>query len=164
MHNMNYYYYEKDGEQLGPFSIEELKLNRINKNTLVWTEGMDEWAKAKTLIELKDILISLPPKLPKKQDVTTKPVRKHLNLEASFAGALLLFLGFGYLVLIPEKNLGLISILFFLLRIFSVIWVVQIAKILNRNKVLWGLFAFILPSIALIAIGVIKEVRKNHNG
>jgi len=158
---MKYYYYEKDGEQLGPCSIEELKLKRINNNTLVWTEGMDQWAKAKTLIELNDILIPLPPELPKNQDVTKKSTKEYLNLEATFAGVLLLFVGLAPLILRPEINLGLISMLFFLLRIFSIIWVVQIAALHNRNKLLWGLFAFILPSIALIVIGLIREVRKS---
>ncbi len=164
MHNMKYYYHEKDGEQLGPCSKEELKLYRINKNTLVWTEGMDEWAKAKTLSELNDILISLPPELPKNHSITKKPNRKYINIESTFAGALLLIVGFGSLTLRPDINLGLISILFFSLRIFSITWVVQIAERLNRNKLLWGLFAFVLPSIALIVIGLVKEVRNNQIG
>ncbi len=31
---MKYNYFEKDGEQLGPYSIEEFKLKRINNNTI----------------------------------------------------------------------------------------------------------------------------------
>jgi len=38
---MAFYYF--DGEnQKGPFSIEELKLENINSDTLVWTQGMNE--------------------------------------------------------------------------------------------------------------------------
>lgn len=58
---MKYYYYFENDQQFGPFTYEELKNNRIKKHTMVWFEGISEWAPAETFDELKDILISTPP-------------------------------------------------------------------------------------------------------
>jgi RNA polymerase subunit RPABC4/transcription elongation factor Spt4 len=44
------------------------------------------------------------------------------------------------------------------LRIFITVWVVNIAKRQNRETIGWGLFAFFLPSIALIVIGQQKKI------
>ena len=60
---MKYYYYVKDDQQFGPFTIEELKLEKLKKDTLVWADGMSDWSKADEVEELKGILISDPPPL-----------------------------------------------------------------------------------------------------
>lgn len=52
----------------------------------------------------------------------------------------------------------IISIGALFLRIIVVIWVVNIAKRQNREYFGWGIFAFILPSIALIVIGQLKKL------
>lgn len=46
-----------------------------------------------------------------------------------------------------------------LLRILITIWVVNIAKRQNRNSFNWGIFAFLLPSIALIIIGMLRKIK-----
>jgi hypothetical protein len=46
-----------------------------------------------------------------------------------------------------------LSVSSFILRIAVTIWVVNIAKSLNRDHSLWGLFAFFLPPLCLIIIG-----------
>lgn len=51
-----------------------------------------------------------------------------------------------------------ISIGAILLRILSTAWVVSIAKNQNRENFSWGIFAFFLPSIALILIGLQKKL------
>lgn len=43
-------------------------------------------------------------------------------------------------------------------RIFIIYWVVNIANRQNRETLGWGLFAFFLPSIALIIIGQQKKL------
>lgn len=40
-----------------------------------------------------------------------------------------------------------------LIRLIALIWIVKIAKRLNRNELLWGLFAVFTPAIALVVIG-----------
>ena len=48
-----------------------------------------------------------------------------------------------------------------ILRIFVTVWVVNIAKRQNRETFGWGLFAFLLPSIALIVIATRKKLFAN---
>ena len=62
---MNQWWYENDGEAAGPVTFDALRKRilsgDINADTLVWTDGMHEWALASSIDELK----SLPPPLPK---------------------------------------------------------------------------------------------------
>ena len=55
------YYYFTNGEQRGPLSIDQLKMAGIKPDTLVWTEGMDDWELAEDVGELKSILSKPPP-------------------------------------------------------------------------------------------------------
>lgn len=52
---MNYYIYE-NGQQHGPFSIEQLKACGITGKTHVWCEGMAQWTTAKNVPELAEII------------------------------------------------------------------------------------------------------------
>lgn len=58
---MRHYFLVVDGEQAGPFSIEELKSQNINPNSLVWYQGLSEWVEAKTIAELEPLFSSPPP-------------------------------------------------------------------------------------------------------
>lgn len=53
------------------------------------------------------------------------------------------------------------AIVSLILRICVAIWVVNIAKRQNRETFGWGLFAFLLPSIALIVIATRKKIFAN---
>ena len=57
------YYYIKDGEKIGPFSLKELKDKDIKKSTLVWKEGLDNWLKARKLEEVNELITTDPPKV-----------------------------------------------------------------------------------------------------
>lgn len=52
---MNYYIFE-NGQQLGPFTIEQLKSRGITSETSVWCEGMPQWTTAKNVPELASLL------------------------------------------------------------------------------------------------------------
>ncbi|MDH7447264.1 SPFH domain-containing protein [Aquimarina sp. 2201CG14-23] len=63
------YFYASNGQQAGPVSIDQLKAlfaNRtVNKDSLVWKQGMANWAAIKDVEELKSFLGgSTPPPLP----------------------------------------------------------------------------------------------------
>ncbi|GAA0714647.1 SPFH domain-containing protein [Aquimarina litoralis] len=63
------YYYAVNGQQAGPVSFDQLKAlfaNRtVNKDTLVWKQGMANWTAIKDVEELKPFLGgSTPPPLP----------------------------------------------------------------------------------------------------
>lgn len=65
---MEKYYYIENETQHGPFSIEDLKSKRINRETLVWTETMENWVQASSVEELKDIVKKTPPPIPKRAE------------------------------------------------------------------------------------------------
>jgi uncharacterized RDD family membrane protein YckC len=60
-----------NGQKLGPFSIDELKSYNIQRETLVWTEGLGNWTKAEHIPLLKEVLQSIPPPLPNTDTKTT---------------------------------------------------------------------------------------------
>lgn len=179
---MKYYYYSDKNQQMGPFAFEELKDKRLKKSTLIWTDGFKEWTLAEKVEELKDILISEPPPLPGIRVITddknvnikiTTQNETNLRLdyikeiEASIFGVIL------FIIPIVLKLTGVISfesegsynqarvifaIASFIVRIFAIIWVVNIAKRQNRNFNSWGWFAFFLPSLTLMIIGLLKKL------
>ena len=61
------YYFAEENKQKGPYSIEELKNNKISANTLVWREGLNNWVIAKELKELETLFKSTPPPLAKEK-------------------------------------------------------------------------------------------------
>ena len=72
----NYYYIEND-IQKGPFSFQDLKDKKIQKNTLVWCENMENWEEAKNIEEFKEILKYTPPPIP-----IAPKIEKPLKVEA----------------------------------------------------------------------------------
>lgn len=46
------YYIIQNGQQMGPYTMEQLKLYHVTPETDVWTEGMANWTKAKNVSEL----------------------------------------------------------------------------------------------------------------
>ncbi|MEZ4932340.1 MAG: RDD family protein [Saprospiraceae bacterium] len=57
---MAYFLIEND-TQCGPYTLEELSHKKIYQDTPVWTQGLDDWAKAKDIPMLKEILKTVPP-------------------------------------------------------------------------------------------------------
>jgi uncharacterized RDD family membrane protein YckC len=53
-----------NGKQEGPFTIDQLKSKGLQRDTLVWTEGLDNWTKAEHVALLNDLLRSMPPPMP----------------------------------------------------------------------------------------------------
>ena len=61
-------YYIYDGQtKKGPFDLEQLKLEALNKETPVWYEGLKDWSMAGNIEELKEFFIPnvIPPPIPK---------------------------------------------------------------------------------------------------
>jgi uncharacterized membrane protein YhaH (DUF805 family) len=52
---MNYFYL-KNKEKIGPLTIEELKSEKLNDNTLIWYKGLEKWTHLKNLNDLKNVL------------------------------------------------------------------------------------------------------------
>lgn len=58
---MENYFIHKEGRQLGPYSIEELKQINITRDTMVWYEGIEEWQEANSIKELTSLFKNQPP-------------------------------------------------------------------------------------------------------
>lgn len=49
-------YFIKEGDhESGPFTIDQLKLKLLNKETLVWHAALREWTSAGKIYDLKDL-------------------------------------------------------------------------------------------------------------
>lgn len=57
------YYMAKNGQQSGPFEENELMINGLTPDTLVWHEGMAQWLPASQLPELASLLQPEPPRM-----------------------------------------------------------------------------------------------------
>jgi tetratricopeptide (TPR) repeat protein len=183
---MKHYYFADNDQQFGPFTFDELKTKRLKKSTLVWTEGMQDWTIANDIDELKDILISEPPPLPKKKTgpttfeaiqykqtpppvtITKYDLAYEKETEATFVGIMLLVIPLilkfsGAITFETEESYKEARTVFavgsLILRIGVTVWVGNIASRQNRNSTGWVWFAFFLPSIALIVIGQLKKLR-----
>jgi hypothetical protein len=60
---MNNYFIHINGTEQGPFTFEALKSMNIDRNTMVWYNGLDQWVKAEQVEELKPLFEMTPPKL-----------------------------------------------------------------------------------------------------
>lgn len=58
---MKNYYLHNGTEQLGPFSLDELKDKSLTGDTPVWTSDMPDWTKAKDIPALQHLLHKTPP-------------------------------------------------------------------------------------------------------
>lgn len=58
---MKQYYLHNGQENIGPFNKKQLKEQKINKDTPIWSEDMNDWKKAGEIDELKIILLNIPP-------------------------------------------------------------------------------------------------------
>ncbi|WP_395048461.1 DUF4339 domain-containing protein [Flavobacterium sp.] len=58
---MKKYFLHNGTENSGPFDLDELKANGINKTTPVWYEGMENWKYAGEIAELSSVFAVVPP-------------------------------------------------------------------------------------------------------
>lgn len=66
-----YFYIDATGKQRGTFTPQELRLENIRRDTLVWTQGMEQWKRADEVEELK-IVFETPYTTPNQQYSETK--------------------------------------------------------------------------------------------
>lgn len=119
---MKKYFYTDGVDKFGPFTFEELKQQKITRETKVWYYGLEHWTKLADLDELKGITNSLPPPLKsnkeivKKQEEITKEVYSQLSppkkrkklkrgILIAFASILVLYLVFFFVKKQKQYNL-----------------------------------------------------------
>jgi hypothetical protein len=176
---MKYYYFFKNDKKNGPHTIEELGSLRLEKSTMVWTEGQSQWTKAENIPELSDILINEPPPLPNKEeskiiDKLVKSIQPQQKRNPKYdytykreISATLIGVGWmififilrisGVITFDSYENQIIFNSIFLVIsiipRIFVRLWVIKIAKRQNRNFASWGVLGFFFPAIILIIIG-----------
>ena len=75
---MKKYFYAENDKKVGPLSLEELSTSDVNKDTLVWFQGLEDWTPMSEIEELKSVLEIKPPPIP----IVPPPVPEvMLNLE-----------------------------------------------------------------------------------
>ena len=75
-------YYIYDGQmKKGPYDLEQLKLQSLNKETPVWYDGLKDWTMAGNIDELKEFFIPkiTPPPIPKPFQKNTSSRNEILN-------------------------------------------------------------------------------------
>lgn len=85
MYNTTQFFYEKDGQRIGPLTLNQLKEAPLADNTQVWFTGQSEWKPLKSLPQLVELLspADAPPPLPDiesrrmAQTSTRKALRPH---------------------------------------------------------------------------------------
>ncbi len=82
---MKEFFYLKGGEQHGPFSIEEMKNQRLVPETLIWTEGMNDWKPMQEVYtlfpELKPKAVPPPPPQELKHQIDQTQKQKNLLIK-----------------------------------------------------------------------------------
>jgi len=69
---MKKYFISNGTEQQGPFDLYDLKRMNVQKETLIWYEGIDNWQAAKDIDEIKEIFVATPPPLPPTRTIKLK--------------------------------------------------------------------------------------------
>lgn len=80
---MKKYFYSNGQDKEGPFSIEELKIEDIKPDTLIWYEGLDDWTPAIDIEEVKFILELNPPDISSADDVIIEINKNILDKKSS---------------------------------------------------------------------------------
>lgn len=58
---MKQYYMETNGAQSGPFTLEELRIKGVTRETLVWSDGFEDWKAAGLAEDLQELFKTVPP-------------------------------------------------------------------------------------------------------
>jgi hypothetical protein len=98
---MKQYFIHNGKSQQGPFDLEQLKAQSINKDTQIWCEGLQSWTSADKIEELKSVLTSIPPEFSIKS-ITPPPIQNQplpSSKQRSSIGRRLL-MGVGVIVLV----------------------------------------------------------------
>ncbi len=64
-----FFYINNEGQQTGPCSMDELRQAAVTRETMVWHDGMADWAKAGGVEELRPLFEYTPPQVHQAQPV-----------------------------------------------------------------------------------------------
>lgn len=58
---MKKYYFLRGEQRMGPFTVDELKQQDIDRQTWIWFEGLEKWTRLNEITELIEVWSTLPP-------------------------------------------------------------------------------------------------------
>ena len=96
------YYIAENGNQVGPLEINQLLSRGVTVNTLVWHEGMTEWAPAGSVPELAQLLGAAP--VPPQQPYAPQQPVPPTHLVGAILVTLFCCLPFGIVAIIKAAN------------------------------------------------------------
>ena len=113
------WYFAKDDEKHGPFSLEEmteyLKSGKVRGKTLVWSEGMEDWTSANDVEDFKPFSskISGPPPIKSNKTINTDSVpSRSTSIGNIIVGSLMVILASITIIIDAENMLVLDFFLF----------------------------------------------------
>ena len=68
-----YFYIDSEGNQKGPLTLDELRVEPIRKEQLVWTQGMTDWKPAYDIADLKPLFEESENTIHHQHQTTTPP-------------------------------------------------------------------------------------------
>lgn len=155
---MNYYINE-NGQQYGPFTIDQLRMRGITRETPVWCEGMSQWALARNIPELIEILQPTPPQQPSYQqqyhNQRHSPYRSHIPQPATPCPD-------NHMALAIVSTIVTVFMCFpFCIGVVSLIYACNVenkwrkgdqlqAESYANNAKLWGMWSLIATAIAFV--------------
>lgn len=93
----------------GPYSLEEVKEYKIERNTLIWKEGLENWMKAEDIEELQSLFISAPPPIPGATEISELKLDYKKKAQKEFKNVfalLIISLAIALLTLIIYSNVS----------------------------------------------------------
>lgn len=139
------YHIIKEGVQLGEFTVEEIRVNsNINREVLVWTEGMIDWKIITEVEELKDCLNKIPPPPPSYQTKQKSNKLKVYTPQYITRGFVLIAVLIIAIMITPYYQ-SLALVILFVARILTAIEVYRRAKLYEINSTWWTFFALLSP-------------------
>lgn len=78
---MSYYILDNQNQQMGPFTIDQLRLKGMTRNTLVWRQGLANWTEAYLVEDLNELFLIPPPPLAQQTNYTQQnPYNSNYNV------------------------------------------------------------------------------------
>lgn len=147
---MNKYYIYKDGEQVGPLSVEQLKSYGLSAETPMWHEGLADWKHVRDFPEVLAVLSSGNTDMAERKPGMNGMIYANIGIQ--------LFTTFAFYLSREEYGDGpLLSIFMGVFCVAILLNVVSIILLLNRNYRAAKVVSIIacIPFIPLGAVGIV---------
>lgn len=163
---MKEYHINLRDKSLGSFSIEQLKETKIEPDSIVWYEGLADWLPVDEVEELRGLIKSTPPPIPRsaKKKVVHAPFYLILGILGfvityQFTDGLritskILFAIFSFPMDVGSNGN---TILLLIVRAVAAWFVIGTMKTYKRPVLLWGVFGFLFPALSFFVVSFVSS-------